>query len=317
MKIGVVTPAARGSRSGNRVTAVRWARLLRRLGHEVWVDETLQGGRIDVLVAIHAYRSAESVRMWREMHPDRPLAVLLAGTDIYRFQKSHPQATLASMESADRLVGLHDRVAADIPTRFHDKLRIIHQSAAPLPRTQSRSKRTLDVCVVGHLRNEKDPLCAALAARELPAESKIRIVHFGKAHDAKWAAAAVTEMETNPRYVWRGEVPHGRVRVTFARCHAMVISSVMEGGANVVSEAVVAGLPVLASEISGNVGLLGVNYPAYFPASDPSALARLLRRAECDPDFLASLRAHLSTQAPLFTAEREARSWQALLEELS
>ena len=54
-------------------------------------------------------------------------------------------------------------------------------------------------------------------------------------------------MSRNPRYIWRGDVNRTAVQRCYARSHAMVISSLMEGGANVVSEAIVAGLPVIAS----------------------------------------------------------------------
>ena len=317
MNITVITPAAAGSRGGNRVTAVRWARLLRDLGHRVRVEERWSGGACDLMVAIHAWRSAQSVAQFRERHPRGPLVVLLSGTDIYRFQHSHPETTLASMAMADRLVGLHDEVGDDIPAEHGGKLRIIHQSAAPLPGPRQPSRRTFDVCVVGHLREEKDPLRAALAARRARGGSRLRVVHLGKAHDETWARAAREEQAANPRYVWRGEVPRGEVRRWLARCHAMVMSSVMEGGANVVSEAVVAGLPVLASRIPGNTGLLGTDHPALYPARDTAALAGLLARAEDEEGFLAAVRRHGDARAHLFEAARERERWRALVAELA
>ena len=115
---------------------------------------------------------------------------------------------------------------------------------------------------------------AAQASRLLPAESRIQVVHLGAAGDANWRATAEKEAATNPRYRWLGDVPRWKVRARFARAHLMVISSVMEGGANVVSEAVVAELPVLASDISGNRGLLGDGHPAYFPPQDSRSPCR-------------------------------------------
>jgi glycosyltransferase involved in cell wall biosynthesis len=95
-----------------------------------------------------------------------------------------------------------------------------------------------------------------------------------------------------------------------------VLSSIMEGGANVVSEAVVAGVPVLASAIPGSIGLLGRDYPGYFPVGDAAALARLMRRAEEEPAFRAALERHCATRAPLFAPERERQAWRALLARL-
>ena len=122
--------------------------------------------------------------------------------------------------------------------------------------------------MIGHLRDVKDPLRAAKAARLLPADSRVRIEQVGRAYTPQWAARARAEMAANPRYRWRDDVPAAAVRRLLARSHAMVISSLSEGGANVMSEAAVAGVPVLASRMDGNVGLLGADYPGYFPVGD-------------------------------------------------
>jgi len=316
VKISLVTPAGKQSRAGNRTTAVRWARILRVLGHRVEISESDETGDADMMVAVHAWRSAPSIRSFAARHAGRPLVVLLAGTDIYRFQHSHPEETLGSMKRATVLIGLHDLVHRAIPRRFASKLRIVHQSALPLTQERTPSHRTFDVCVVGHLREEKDSLRTALAARLLPPDSRLRVIHLGKAHDAAWARASASEMEVNRRYVWRGEVPGWQVRRQFGHSHAMVISSVMEGGANVVSEAVVAGVPVIASRIDGNIGLLGADYRGYFPAQDTEALAALLHRAETDPVFLSGLARQCARLRPLFRPAREVAAWRTLLKDL-
>jgi Glycosyltransferase len=300
MKISLITPAYKQSRAGNRTTAVRWARLLRRLGHCVRIAVHYVDEDADLMIALHAWRSAASIERFHARFPERPLIVALGGTDIYRFIHSDPKLTLKSLELADILVGLHERVHEALPTPLHPKLRVIYQSAQPLPRRLTPSTRYFDVCVIGHLREEKDPLRAALAARQLPLTSKIRITHLGRAHDAQWAEAARTEMRGNPRYRWLGEVPGWQVRRFLAKTHAMVLSSRLEGGANVVSEAVVANVPVLASDIPGSVGLLGRNYRGYYPVEDTTALARLLRRVEENPDFLNALLTQCSHRAALF-----------------
>ncbi len=313
VKISLVTPSPKRSLSGNRATAVRWARHLGDLGHRVDIAEAFDGADADLLIAVHAWRSAQSVRRFRDSHPDRPVIVGLAGTDIYRFQHSHPDETLGSMDLADRLVCLHERVDRDIPARFAGKLHVIHQSAPPLPRRLAPAKRSFEVCVVGHLREEKDSLRTAYAARRLPEDSRIRVIHLGRAHNEDWAQAAAAEMARNPRYRWRGEVPHWQVRRLMARARLMVLSSVMEGGANVISEAVVAGLPVIASRISGSVGLLGEDYAGYFPPEDEAALAGLLSKAESDPEFYAVLDRQCGARVDLFRPEREREAWRAML----
>jgi len=320
MKISLVTPAGKQSRAGNRTTAVRWARILCNLGHRVDISEiddgTRDGGGADMMVAVHAWRSADSIRAFSDRFPDRPLVVLLAGTDIYRFQHSHPTKTLESMDRADALVCLHELVHRAVPKRFGGKLRVIHQSSAPLTTPRAPSKRWFEVCVAGHLREEKDSLRTAYAARLAPVASRLRVVHLGKAHDDAWARDAAAEVARNPRFVWRGEVPGWQVRRQFARSHAMVISSVMEGGANIVSEAILCGVPVIASDIDGNIGLLGPDYDGYYPVEDEKALAEMLWRAESDPAFLKQRTAQGGRKRPLFAAAKEMAAWRALLKDL-
>lgn len=317
MRIVLITPAKRGSKAGNRATAVRWARHLRALGHRIDVAVDYDGRPADLMVALHAWRSAAAVERFRERYPGRPLILALTGTDLYRFLATDPEVTVRSMALADRLVVLHDLAHEALNPSLRHKVRVIHQSALPLARHRRPPTRYFDVCVIGHLREEKDPFRAAYAARGLPAGSRIRIVHLGKGHGPEWEDEARDEMRRNPRYLWRGEVPFARVRETMARSRLMVISSRMEGGANVVSEACVARLPVIASDIPGNVGLLGPAYPGYYPLEDSAALATLLLRAERDPAFYRALKQACTARAPLFMPARERRAWKSLLAEVT
>jgi putative glycosyltransferase (TIGR04348 family) len=316
MKISLITPAPKQSRAGNGVTARRWARLIRELGHAVRVARDYRDEPADLMIALHAWRSAASIRRFRARQPDAPLVVALTGTDIYRYVTSDAATTLRSLDLADALVGLHDLVPEAIPREHRGKLVVIHQSATALPRRPPLLRR-FEVLVIGHLREEKDPLRAAAAARLLPARSRIGIVHLGGAHDRQWAARARREMAENPRYRWLGDVPGHAVRLALARAPLMVLSSIMEGGANVVSEAVVAGVPILASAIPGSIGLLGRDYLGYFPIGDTAALARLMQRAEAEPVFRAMLERHCAKRAPLFAPEREKEAWRRLLARLA
>ena len=291
--------------------------MLRSLGHRVAIQTAWGGASADVLIALHAWRSAASIHRFRDRFPTRPLIVALTGTDIYGFLHTEPDTTRRSLECADRLVGLHDLAGEALPPEFRARVRVVHQSVSGGSVERRPSRRTFDVCVVGHLRREKDPLRAAAAARELPADSRLRILHAGGARDPEWAEAARRETARNPRYRWLGEVPSWRVRRLYERAHAMVISSLTEGGANVVSEAVVAGLPVIASGIPGNVGLLGPGHPGYFAPEETEALGSLLRRAEREPGFLEDLARHGAVRAPLFAPEREREAWRRLLGEFA
>ena len=268
------------------------------------------------MIALHAWRSSDSIRNFRERYPDRPLIVGLSGTDIYDYIDRDPAPTLRSLACADRLVALQELVRWRVPARFRRKVRVVHQSAVPVPRVHLRRRASFDVAVIGHLREVKDPFRAAKAARRLPATSRIRIVHLGAAETPQWAATARAEMAANPRYVWRCDRPRADVRRLLGRARAMVLSSLSEGGANVRSEAAAAGVPVLATRIEGSVGLLGRDYPGYFPVGDTEALARLLIRIETDPAFLKRLKRAIARRAPLFRPAREKAEWKSLIEEV-
>jgi putative glycosyltransferase (TIGR04348 family) len=295
---------------------LRWRRILRELGHEVRVADAYDGSPTDLMIALHAWRSAESIHRFRALYPDRPLIVALSGTDIYEYIARDPAPVLHSLACADRLLALQDLVRRRVPMRFRSKLRVLHQSAPPLSPGR-KSMRSFDVAVIGHLRPVKDPMRAALAARRLPASSRMRIVHYGAAENPRWAAAAKAEMARNPRYVWRSDRPRAEVRRLLGRARVMVLSSRSEGGANVISEAVAAKVPILASRIDGSVGLLGRDYPGYFPIGDTVALARLLHRVESEPRYLSRLQHAIARRAPLFRPAREKAAWKKLIRELA
>lgn len=318
MRILIVTPAPRGSRAGNRRTAERWARILRSLGHRVHVGTGFDGHDAELLIALHAVRSADAVAAFRERRPEGSIVVALTGTDLYRDQARAPRLFRRSLALADRLVTLNEAAGEAVPKAFRAKLRCIHQSAAAAAprRPAARRRRGFTVCVAGHLRREKDPLRAAYAARLLPATSCIRVVQIGRALDRRWAEAAAAETARNPRYGWRGELSPGAALRAIAASDLLVVSSHMEGGANVVGEAVALGTPILASDIPGNRGLLGAGYPGRFPPGDTKALARLLARAETDRCFLAALGRRLAARRRLFAPARERAAWRHLIGEL-
>lgn len=315
MNIWLVTPASRGSRAGNRASANRWATILRKLGHKVTVSTDYNGETADLMVGLHAWRSADAIARFAATYPGRPLVVVLTGTDAYHFIHSHRDTTLASLEAADYIVGLHSLVGNVLPNRLRQKLRVIIQSARPLERRQP-VKRDFRVCFAGHLREEKDPLRPAIAVRDLPADSRIRVDAYGSAHTEDWARAACEEMRINPRFHWHGEIPHAELRRVYSRSHLLVLPSVMEGGANVISEAVMAGLPVIASDIEGSVGLLGEDYPGYYPVKDADALRECLLQAESDPAYYAALEASCAARRHLFSPEHEQAGWAELLSDI-
>jgi putative glycosyltransferase (TIGR04348 family) len=314
MRISIITPAAAGAHNGNRNTASRWARFLRELGHGVKVEQQWSGVQCDVMIALHARRSFDSIRRYAEACPARPLLVVLTGTDVYRDIHTDADAKLA-LELASRLIVLQDMATKELGASLRRKTRVIYQSARAVERPAPLSG-CFEVIVSGHLRPEKDPFRSAAALAHLPDGSRIRITHVGGALTPDLAAEARGWMAREPRYKWLGEMAHGRALRMLARARLMVISSRMEGGANVICEALRSGVPVVASKVSGNIGMLGPRYPGYYPVRDERALARLLHRAECDRSYYERLAESCAARAPLVAPERERLALDELISEL-
>jgi putative glycosyltransferase (TIGR04348 family) len=306
VRIALVTPARAGSRAGNRHTALRWAAILRASGHRVSVcTKWKPGAGIELMLALHARRSHASMRAFKALHPERPLVLALTGTDVYRDIETSAEAR-ESLRLADRFIVLQPKAIERLPKRLRRKARVVFQSSATNLR-HAPMKRAFRVCVIGHLREEKDPLRALAALAALPLEMGIELVQLGDSLDENMAREARRAMRREPRYRWLGGVAHAQALRWLASSHAMVISSRMEGGANVISEAIRIGVPVLASHISGNVGLLGENYPGYFPLGDERSLARLIARAARDHAFYRRLKRWVRRLRPIVAPANEAR----------
>lgn len=311
MRIFIVTPAGAGQRTGNRHTALRWARLLRQLGHGVRIGTRWAGQSTDLMIALHARRSHGAIQRFHVRHPNRPLVVVLTGTDLYRDIHDNPLAR-RSLDMATWLVVLQEEGRRSLPGRWRRKTSVVYQSAPagqPLP-----ARAGFPVCVVGHLREEKDPFLCAHALAHLPVDSSVEVWHLGRALDAAYGAQARQLSATLPRYHWLGEVDGQAVRAIMRTSRLMVLSSRMEGGANVIAEALAVGLPVLVSQVPGNVGMLGRDYAGFFPVGDAQALAALLAQAESDPAFLARLSAQCRRRARRMTPARERRALARAIE---
>ena len=315
MKICLVTPAPTYSRQGNRVTALRWARILRELGHRVVIAEEYQGERCDVLVALHARRSHASIVRFRHEHPKLPLILALTGTDLYG--DIHTDASAQeSLELADRFILLQPAGIEVLSEHLRHKAWVIYQSVTGPPGRFVPKKDVFELCVLGHLRPVKDPFRTALASRQLPSSSLIQVVHVGGALTDDMKGQADAEAAVNPRYRWLGELPRWRALRVLARSRLLVLTSQMEGGANAVSEAIACSVPVISSRISGSIGLLGADYPGYFPVGDTQALTELLRRVETNTGFYDTLKTWCEGLKPIVAPDRERQSWKGLLQDL-
>jgi putative glycosyltransferase (TIGR04348 family) len=317
----IVTPALADANNGNWQTARRWARMLS--GHyRVRLAKQLNGdlpgdGDTDILLALHARRSADSVAAWSRSRPSEPVVLAMTGTDLYRDIASDASAQ-RSLKLAKRLIVLQEQGPLALPDSLRDKCRVVFQSSTSRQALHKTAKH-LRALMVGHLRDEKWPQTLFEAARLLVDDDGILIDHVGEALDPVLGDAARATQRACPNYRWLGGLPHAATRARIQRAHVLVHSSRMEGGAHVILEAVLCGTPVLASNVPGNVGMLGADYSGYFPPGDAGALAGLLRACHRDiasrQGTLAALQAQCETRAPLFDPRTEQAALLAVLAE--
>ena len=315
LRIQIVCPAKPGTRFGNRVTALRWQAILKQLGCRVRLVNNYEHRPTDVLLALHARRSASSIAQFREHQPRQPIILALTGTDLYQDLRGS-QTAQDSLRRATRIVVLQDQALNELTPTQRRNVRVIYQSDHPVRARRPTQPRTLRVIVAGHLREVKDPFRAALAVRNLPTASRIVVDHFGAAMHTRMAKRAQDEMRRNKRYRWHGEITRGALRQRLARCWLLVLSSKLEGGANVLSEALANGTPVLSSNIAGSVGLLGSDYRGYFDVGATKELRTQLRTCEEDDSYYEVLRKQVCQRTYLVDPARELAAWRLLLAEL-
>lgn len=315
LRIAIVTPAARGSQVGNRVTALRWAGLLRQLGHRPRISSAWRDAPCDALITVHAVKSAHAVRAARQARPDLPIITLLSGTDIY--PTFAPDAsTLAALRAADALIALQPLAAASLPADLRDRVRTVRQSATAAPASCAAPTADLRVCLLAHLRPIKAPLLAVRAVAALPPATSVTLTLAGRRLDAAYGEEVVAAAAREPRVTWIGALDRGRAKRLIADSAACLVPSAAEGGANVVSEAIAAGTPVLCSDAPGNLGLLGADWPGAFQGGDVASCTRLLQRAASDPAFVDDLRTRTAAMQPMVAPAAELAAWRVLLDQL-
>jgi putative glycosyltransferase (TIGR04348 family) len=313
--VKILTPYAAQANNGNWRTATRWARLLRsRYRVIVQTASESRSHDADCLIALHARRSFPAIRDWRERWPDKPLVVTLTGTDLYRDLPDSVEAR-ASLQAADRLIVLQEDALSFLPRTERAKAHVIYQSAASL-RACDKPRTRLNCILVGHLRSEKDPLTAMRAWEFLDRKDPIQLTHVGAALEEVLAEAALDLQRKESRYRWIGPKPHGWTRQAIKHAHLVIVPSKMEGGANVIVEAVTSGTPVVASRVSGNIGMLGEKFTGYFEVGDPEALAGLLKRYWEKPDSYRDLSQQCRARSALFQPEREQSALVRLIQQL-
>jgi putative glycosyltransferase (TIGR04348 family) len=258
----------------------------------------------DLMIALHARRSADAIEHWSSQRPRRPLVLVLTGTDLYRDLAIDARAQ-ASLARADRIVVLDEQGPEDLPAALRGRCTVSVQSVSAR-RTVDKPRRWLRAIAVGHLREEKGVEQLFDAARLLSGRrGDILIDHLGAPLDRGLGQQAARLARDVPTYRWLDARPHADARRRIQHAHLLVHPSRMEGGAHAIIEAVRSGTPVVATRIPGNVGLLGEDYRGYVPVGDARALADMLVRCRDDPRFLQALARQCEKRAARFDPARE------------
>ena len=317
----IVGPASASANNGNWQTAKRWQAMLS--GHyRVEIMQSWNGEPFDAMLALHARRSADTIARWAAAQPDKPLALALTGTDLYRDIAVDAQAQ-QSLQLANQLIVLQELGPRSLPPELRSKCSVVFQSTPRHPSVQ-KSSQELRAVMVGHLRAEKSPQTYFAAARALAHRPDIVLEHIGAPLDAVLGKEARQLAAEVPHYRYLGELSHEQTLGHIAHAHVLVHPSQLEGGAHVVMEAVMCGTPVLASRIDGNVGMLGFDYAGYFDCGNVEQLTQALIacRNSQNPapnqglSKLAQLARQCNLRSPLFEPETEKASLLKLFDTL-
>jgi glycosyltransferase involved in cell wall biosynthesis len=271
------------------------------------------------LLALHAEKSERAVSAFAARCPGRPILLALGGTDAYA-EGGWSAASTRALDLATAILCFHELLAErlDRPA-WRAKAWLLRPSAEPIEAAERaalcRPAPPFRALLLANLRAVKAPLLAALASELLPADLPLEIEHYGLPLDPRLQ----TELErlASPRCRFLGPLAPAAARQALARCHLLLNTSAAEGASNALVEALASGIPVLASRVPGNLGLLGPAHPGLFPPGDAGALAEALIRFTRDAHFRAELGAASRSLAPRHQPAEELASWRALLSRLA
>lgn len=319
MKVLVTTPYARDSLQGNTVTAVRVVSILLEAGLDAAViSNDDQVGYADVMIALHARKSVHFIDDFLVLNPAGKVIVYLTGTDLYHDIPNGCEICERSMRLADALVVSQDASLHSVPNKYLEKVAVVPNSIQ-LPDAVSEGNMESApnlFTVIGHLRAVKQPFMAVESMQLLDDSVGVKLVMLGDEVDVGSGDIARSWQEKDSRFQWLGGVEYLQALQWMGRSVATINTSLIEGGANSVGESIMLGVPVLASKIEGNVGMLGEDYAGYFSAESHQELAEIMERVIEEADFLAMLRAQVRVRQEKFSRENEKQDWMKVIQKL-
>ncbi|MBT6399646.1 glycosyltransferase [Akkermansiaceae bacterium] len=313
MKVCVASPYPLSELKGNSVTTDRIVAMLNEGGVEARGSYGNDGEPADILITLHAIKGAPAVFDFKKKTPNGRVIILLTGTDIYQGLAEGSQIGGDALQVADRIVVPQEAALRKLPEKVRGKTVVIRPSLDPIAVKATSSQSPFVISVVGHLRPVKRPFLTIETLAQHPEWSDLEVWQIGQALDAEMRKTAEFWMEEDKRYRWCGGLPREESLALCAKSSLTINSSILEGGANAVLEAMTMGVPVLASRIEGNVGLMGDDYPGYFEEGGMAKALEAIMHQRVDLDEWSLL---LADRLPLFSRVRESESWLELLIEL-
>ena len=315
MKVCVASPYPLDHLKGNSVTTRRIVSILRERGVEARESDGWDGGEADVLIALHAVKGADAVFEYQSANPKGRVAVLMTGTDLYEDFAKGSEVGERVLDQADAIVVVQEAAIERLPQRVRKKAVVIPASLDEVSvKASPGGGGPFVISVVGHPRPVKRPFLTIEAVAKHPEWQEVEVWQIGEALDEESRVRAEQWEREDDRYRWFGAVARKRALDLCAKSSLTVNSSLLEGGANAVLEAMTMGVPVLASRIEGNVGLLGEDYSGYFDEGRLEERISEVLEGRVDPaDWVTEAKRRL----PLFSRAREGTSWLDLLGKLN
>ena len=289
--------------------------MLRAAGHRIRVLESPgsphQHLDLDVWIGLHAERSAASLELALAASPKVRAITVLTGTDLHR-EGGLSSLALKQLERSDRLVVLSPGGLELLPEELRSRTCTIPQVPGDLQPAPLR-EGTPTLAMLSHLRPVKDPLVVLEALGHLSESAPLRIVHAGEPLDPALASRCEQTSAEDPRYSYLGRLPREQALATLKSSHGLLLPSRSEGGASVLSEALLLGRAVIASDAPGITAFLPKTYGGIFPVGSASDLAALLERFAAQPPWRLELAEQCVAMGTQLRSVEEAKAWQDLV----
>ena len=303
MLIYLVSPHVGPSGRGNAVTVERLRAGLeaRGVAARVLLPEDCPGAgpRPDIVHAFHAGHSGPAaLSLASELHV--PLVVTLTGTD-YNEELDEPVAAervRRVLREARAVIGFSQGCAEHVVARLPElvsTLRVIPQAPFVQGWTRppcvrlARRPEAFTVLHLAGIRPVKSNLSAVAPLERLRARLPgLRLVFAGPALDAGYAERLSRRIAGLSWCRYAGELPRASIPGALAEADVVLNTSVSEGMANAVLEAMWWGCPVIAHDVPGNRELVAHEVTGLLYAGE-AALEQCVERLAREPELAVRL----------------------------